>query len=161
MAGKGPAPKDVTRLAGHGAAKAREASTRVIVVDPAGQPRLPQRWHVDPKSGKKRRITWPAETREFWQVWADSPLSDEFTSTDWSELLIAARLHAAVVEGDLKSAPELRLRVAKFGATPEDRARLRITFTSADEAGPKAEQIQPARRSGRYNGLHAVGQSPA
>ncbi len=161
MAGKGPAPKDVTRLAGHGAAKARDASMRVIVAAPVGQPTLPQRWHVNPKTGRRRRIAWPAETRDFWEIWAASPLSAEFTATDWSELLIAARLHAAVVEGDLKSAPELRLRVAKFGATPEDRARLRITFAAADEAEQKTEQPQSSRRSARYSGLRAVGQPSA
>lgn len=160
MAGRGPAPKDVTRLAGHGAAKAREASMRVLVAEPVEQPKLPQRWQVDPRTGKRRRIVWPAETRDFWQVWAGSPLSAEFTATDWSELLIAARLHAAVVEGDLKSAPELRLRLAKFGATPEDRARLRITFAAADEAEQKTEQPRSSRRSDRYVGLRAVGQAP-
>lgn len=161
MAGRGPAPKSADQRARR---NVDWSSSRVVVVESAGQPKLPQRWHVDPKTGKKRRITWPAETREFWQVWADSPLSDEFTNTDWSELLIAARLHAAVVEGDLKSAPELRLRVAKFGATPEDRARLRIAFMTADEAEQKTEQPQcssSSRRSSRYHGLRAVGQSSA
>jgi hypothetical protein len=120
----------------------------------AQQPSLPPRWRTNPKTQRRHRIAWPAETREFWRVWADSPLSVEFTETDWLELLIAARLHAAVVEGDLKSAPELRLRVAKFGATPEDRARLRIAFVAADEA----EKPKPERKSvSRYDGLKSVG----
>lgn len=157
MAGRGSAPKPPDQRARR---NADPVAMRVAVAEPVGQPRLPQRWHRDPKTGKKRRIAWPAETREFWRVWADSPLSREFTSTDWSELLIAARLHAAVVEGDLKSAPELRLRVAKFGATPEDRARLRITFVAADEAEQKADQPE-RKRTDRYTGLRAVGQSTA
>jgi hypothetical protein len=52
-------------------------------------------------------------------MWAASPLSADFTANDWSELLVAAVLHAEVWEGATKSAAELRLRVAKFGATPE------------------------------------------
>jgi hypothetical protein len=67
-------------------------------------------------------------------MWADSPLSDDFTSTDWSELLDTARLHAAFWFGDNSVAAELRLRVAKFGATPEDRVRLRIQFAMAKNA---------------------------
>ena len=45
---------------------------------------------------------------------------------------------------------ELRLRVAKFGATPEDRARLRITFAVADsaEAGGAVEVAEPAAALG-------------
>ena len=48
-------------------------------------------------------------------------------------------------------AAELRLRVAKFGATPEDRARLRIQFAQADEADSK----RPEKRAGgsRREGL--------
>ena len=83
---------------------------------------------------RSRRIAWPAQTRKWWQMWADSPLSNDFTATDWSELLDTARLHAEYWRGNLKVAGELRLRAAKYGATPEDRARLRIQFAMADEA---------------------------
>ncbi|MFC0420147.1 hypothetical protein ACFFHP_06245 [Glutamicibacter ardleyensis] len=83
---------------------------------------------------------WPARTREWWQMWADSPLSKEFTSTDWSELMDTALLHAKFWSGDTKLAGELRLRVAKFGATPEDRARLKIQFAAADEAEDRRDR---------------------
>jgi hypothetical protein len=56
--------------------------------------------------------------------------------------------------GDKAVAPELRLRVAKFGATPEDRARLRITFAAADEAEEKPARRQSSRD--RYRGLKAT-----
>ena len=78
-------------------------------------------------------------------MWADSPLADDFTSTDWSELLDTATLHARLWMGVASVAPELRLRVAKFGATPEDRARLRITFAQADEAEEKRPVTWSAR----------------
>jgi hypothetical protein len=85
-------------------------------------------------------------------MWNESPLSAEFTQTDWDFLLDTALLHARFWQGDPKMAAELRLRVAKFGATPEDRARLRITFAQADEA----EERQPsttAAATSRYKGL--------
>jgi hypothetical protein len=81
-----------------------------------------------------QRFVWPERTREWWQMWADSPLSTEFTATDWSELLDTALIHARVWSGELRWMPELRLRTAKYGATPEDRLRLRIQFAQAEEA---------------------------
>lgn len=155
IAGRGPTPKPA-------ASRARrnkpDAALRVIVAEPVKQPALPQIWERNAKTGKRQRVSWPAETRRWWKMWGDSPLSAEFTSTDWSELLITARLHAAVVDGDLKHAAELRLRVAKFGATPEDRARLRITFAAADDAEAK-RSTPPSGASGTaagYGDLRAV-----
>lgn len=45
----------------------------------------------------------------------------------------------------MKLAGELRLRTAKFGATAEDRARLRIQYAAADEADDKRDR----RRAGK------------
>lgn len=157
MAGRGPAPKPSEQRARR---NADPGALRVIVAKPVKQPTLPPIWERNAKTGKRQRVAWPAETRKWWKMWDDSPLSQDFTSTDWAELLITARLHAAVVDGDLKHAAELRLRVAKFGATPEDRARLRITFAAADEGEQKADQPERTRTD-RYTGLRAIGQSPA
>lgn len=128
MAGRGFAPKPSDRRVGHSKAD----SLRVIHADPVPQPELPT-FEVE-VDGELTEFVWPARTREWWQMWAASPLAAEFTSTDWSELLDTAVIHAKFWRGDVKVAPELRLRVAKFGATPEDRARLRITFAAADDA---------------------------
>lgn len=148
MAGRGPAPKDPSKLAGHGAARAREAGMRVITAKPVGQPKLPAK-RTMVVEGQSVQVDWPAVTKSWWKMWSDSPLSDEFTSTDWSELLTTALLHAAVHTGDLKHAAELRLRVAKFGATPEDRARLRIQFAAADEAENAPRRSASAARERR------------
>lgn len=118
MAGRGPAPKHPDRRGGH----QRSAALRVIVAPPMPQPDLPD------------ALEWPAATRDWWAMWGTSPLSADFTATDWSYLLDTALLHARVWSGQPSHAAELRLRVAKFGATPEDRARLRITFAQADAA---------------------------
>lgn len=126
MAGRGPAPKDPSRRAHR---IKPPVGTTVLEFQPGSQPDLPKRM----PNGE----AWPARTRAWWRMWRDSPLSGQFTANDWSELLDTAALHGAYWSGDLKQAAELRLRVAKFGATPEDRARLRIQFAQADEADAK------------------------
>lgn len=150
MAGRGPAPKDPGRRA---RTNKDSVPLRVITAEPVAQPELPDfEIEVD---GELVEFVWPARTREWWRMWRDSPLSREFTSTDWSELLDTAVLHARFWRGDVKLAPELRLRVAKFGATPEDRARLRITFAQADEADEKRAVPKPSSRA-RRGGLKAL-----
>lgn len=98
---------------------------------------------------------WPEVTREWWAMWGRSPLMAEATETDWSELRDAAVLHARLWSGHAGVAAELRLRVAKFGATPEDRARLRIQFAQADEADEKRSAPRPDARA-RRGALKAV-----
>lgn len=143
MSGMGPAPKDPSKRARR---NIDPIPLRVITAEPTQQPDLPS-FEVE-VDGELTEFTWPARTQEWWQMWADSPLSAEFTSTDWNELLDTALLHAAYWRGELKLAAELRLRVAKFGATPEDRARLRITFAQANEAENKAPVTRPGRDYG-------------
>lgn len=145
MPGRGPAPKDPATRARR---NADAMGMRVLTAEPMAQPQLPAKRTVV-VDGETRRLAWPTITRQWWQMWADSPLSDDFTSTDWAELLTTALLHAEVHSGGLKHAAELRLRVAKFGATPEDRARLRIQFAAADEAEkPKRSSSSARERRG-------------
>jgi len=148
MAGRWPQPKDPDRRA---RGNKDPVPLRVIKAEPVEQPDLP---FADITEDSLIEWKWPAQTIEWWRMWRDSPLSDSFTASDWSVLLDTALIHAAVWRGDLKLAGELRLRVAKFGATPEDRARLRITFAQADAA----ESDAPARPSSRdrRGGLHSV-----
>lgn len=146
MAGRGPAPK-----ANRVRRNSDPIGLRVIVAEPVSQPDLPTLLIRD--DGDLVPIDWPDVTREWWQMWADSPLSSEFTATDWSELRDTARLHALYWLGDKSAASELRLRVAKFGATPEDRARLRITFAQADEADGKRTKAPGATSRARRGPL--------
>ncbi|WP_254661280.1 hypothetical protein [Gordonia sp. UCD-TK1] len=113
----------------------------MIEAKPETQPGLPELM----PSGEP----WPVRTHEWWQMWADSPLAEDFTANDWSELLDAAVLHGEYWSGNVKVAPELRLRVSKFGATPEDRARLRIQFAQADEADEKRRKPVSSARDRR------------
>lgn len=148
MPGHGPAPKDPSRRARR---NSDPVALRVITAAPVAQPKLPSfDVHVEVDGEMvAQEFRWPARTREWWQMWADSPLSADFTSTDWSELLDTALLHARFWSGDHRVANELRLRVAKFGATPEDRARLRIQFAAADEADEKRSVPRSSARSRR------------
>jgi hypothetical protein len=146
MAGRGPTPKDPSK-------RARRNSTeplRVITAEPVAQPELPT-IEVE-RDGVLVEFVWPARTLQWWQMWADSPLSAEFTATDWSELMDTALIHARFWGGQLSLAGELRLRVAKFGATPEDRARLRITFAQA-EAAESPTGTRQSSAKGRHPGL--------
>ncbi len=66
--------------------------------------------------------------RRFWRTWASSPQSSQWAETDWAELEITTRLVDALYQGDLKLAGEIRQRTAKWGATTEDRNRLRMSI---------------------------------
>ena len=96
------------------------SSTARAAAEPVTQPPLPD------------GFDWPQQTRDWWAMWGCSPLSAEFAAVDWSFLLDTAVLDAELWHGNVSVATELRLRVACFGATPADRAKLRITFAAAD-----------------------------
>jgi len=135
MAGRGPAPKDP------GARVRRNLSEPLAIVQSDGVihgPELPD--------GRD----WPDATRDWWKTWRTAPQASTFTDTDWSFLLDTAVLHMAFWDGDRAVAGELRLRAAKFGATPEDRARLKIAVgdpKSEDNRAPRTQsKTQAARR---------------
>tara|TARA_R110002051_G_scaffold1853_1_gene10155 strand:- start:19890 stop:20369 length:480 start_codon:yes stop_codon:yes gene_type:complete len=151
VAGRGPAPKNPSKRA---RTNKDVAEIRVLTVVPDEQPKLPTRYVTrKTEDGTERvRAAWPVATRRWWDMWGNSPLANDFTETDWAELLIAAFLHAEFMEGDYKLAGELRLRTAKFGATPEDRLRLRIQFAQAVDAEvTTARKVQTSRD--RFRGI--------
>lgn len=143
MAGRGPRPKDPSQRARTN----RPDSARITLEFKLGkQPALPRRMPDG--------MPWPARTRVWWKMWAKASMAKTFTDTDWSELLDTAVLHGQFWSGDSKVANELRLRVAKFGATPEDRARLKIEFA---EVGDHAKPPAPGSRAKeRYGHLRLV-----
>lgn len=146
--GTPPLPPDKRARARNG--KAAAAQLKVLEFKPTEQPELPT-VHVE-RDGELVEFTWPAPTVTWWAMWRDSALAAEFTSNDWSELLDTALLHARFWRGNMSLAPELRLRVAAFGATPADRARLRITFAQADitEGAADAKATKPGSARDRY-----------
>ncbi len=137
MAGKGPAPKPQKARR-----NAEVVPMRVVEAAPAVQPDLPEFDVQVTVEGvlESARYEWPEMTRNWWRMLALHPLVGEFTEIDWQFLLDTARIHAAFWEGNLKLAPELRLREAKYGFTPEDRLRLRLSFAQTDEAEDRVKR---------------------
>ncbi|MER5883098.1 hypothetical protein ABT160_04645 [Streptomyces sp. NPDC001941] len=81
--------------------------------------------------------------RRFWKTWSTAPQTSAWAETDWSELELTTKLVDGLYLGDLKLAGEIRQRVAKWGATVEDRARLRMTIDQPSEAEPAAVSETP------------------
>lgn len=132
MAGRGPAPKNP-------AARRRRnpQPIQTQVVEEDGEVRGPE---------LPEEFEWPDATKRWWDTWRASPQASTFTTTDWDFLLDTALLHAAYWSGESSVAAELRLRVAKFGATPEDRARLRLQVGDAAKAAAAAVPSTKGKR---------------
>lgn len=141
MAGRGPAPKDP------GERRRRNRPDELTVVQPDAVERGPE---------LPEGIDWPDATRAWWETWRQAPQAQTFTDTDWSFLLDTAILHMEFWDGDRSVAAELRLRTAKFGATPEDRARLKISVgePKGKAPAPRTQAKSAAERRGRL--LQAV-----
>jgi hypothetical protein len=131
MAGRGPAPKPAERRAG----KAKDPNPKSSIrFERAEQPPLPD------------GIEWHPRTVAWWAMWRDAPQAEHFMATDWDFLLDTAVMHSAYwSKGQWTLAAEIRLRVAKVGATPEDRSRLRMIFADADEKDAKRPQASAQR----------------
>lgn len=160
MAGNGPPPKDPSKRA---RTNKDIVQIRTLVATPVAQPELPVRYAPKGDSDEgnwREERDWPTETTKWWRMWGESPLAAEFTETDWSELVIAAFLHAEFMEGNYKLAGELRLRTAKFGATPEDRLRLRIQFAQAVNTEVSTATMVASSRE-RFPGMHVVSELEA
>lgn len=73
-------------------------------------------------------VPWHPMTIKWWESWRRSPQATRMlTEPDWHFLLDTALMHHMMWQnGRWDFASEVRLRVAKFGATPEDRLRLHL-----------------------------------
>lgn len=98
---------------------------------------------------------WHPRTRQWWDTWRRSAQAQVFIDTDWDFLLDTALLHHVMwTKGRWEFASEVRLRAAKYGATPEDRMRLKLQIeTPADKPAP-AET--PRSTSDRRKNLRIV-----
>lgn len=126
MAGRGPAPK------GRRARARDEAKLRSVTTD--GEVRGPDL--PDLPEGEE----WHERTVEWWETWRRSPQAQEFIDTDWSFLVDTALMHHTMwSKGRWEFAAELRLRAAKFGATPEDRMRLKLSVETPGAPRPASQ----------------------
>jgi hypothetical protein len=140
VAGRGPAPKDPSKRRRRNAA---EPETVITPDDELRGPELPEGvLGVNTKTGELTE--WHPMTLLWWKTWRESAQAQTFTDTDWAFLIDTALMHHSMWDkGQWTLAAEVRLRAAKFGATPEDRARLKL----------KVDDPMPARQ--------APAQSPA
>lgn len=136
MAGRGPAPKPADRVRRRNASGSTSLTPDGIL---RGSP-LPRSGYSVRTDGEKLDFSWPEQTKSWWLNWRRSAMAQTFTPADWDFLLETAVLHACFWDGDRSVASELRLRVAKFGATPEDRLRLKLTI---DDETPVVETPSP------------------
>ncbi|MBS3177742.1 MULTISPECIES: hypothetical protein [unclassified Pseudoclavibacter] len=110
---------------------------------------------VDELTGAVTQPDWHPMTRRWWNHWRRSPQASRMLSQpDWDFLLDTALMHHVMWEKKRwEFASEIRLRVAKFGATPEDRLRLRqeidIPETTPAGDGEGATVTSMAGRRGR------------
>lgn len=132
MAGRGPAPK---------AKRARERDTPEIETLTADGklhgPPLPKGVLPDGES-------WHRQTVALWDSLRRSPLLANEPDLGWQFLIDTALMHHTMwTKGRWEFASEVRLRVAKFGATPEDRMRLKV----------KVETPQPEPQAKKPSGV--------
>lgn len=146
MAGRGPAPKDPAKRR---RTNADPKPTDIVAADdelrgpPLPDDALPEPWHP-------RTLAW-------WDTWRRSAQAQTFVATDWDFLLDTALMHHTMwLKGRWEFASELRLRAAKFGATPEDRARLRIQVTQPERPAAPSDGERPGGRYGRLRSVKSA-----
>lgn len=133
MAGRGPAPR--AERSRETDTKRRAAELRRLAPDDEVRGReLPEH-------------DWHSRTARWWETWRRSAQAQTFTETDWDFLEDTAFLHDQMCKGDSGLAAELRIRVAKFGATPEDRMRLKIAVDKDVPVAPVVAKVDPDRKS--------------
>ena len=94
-------------------------------------------------------------TVQWWETWRRSAQAQVFIDTDWDFLLDTALLHHVMwTKGRWEFASEVRLRAAKYGATPEDRMRLKLKIETPADRQPPAET--PRSTSDRRKNLRIV-----
>lgn len=130
MPGRGPAPKAVRSRANDTARRQAELTDLVDDGEVHGPP-LPE--GVLPEGRD-----WHPQTRALWEALRRWPLLADEPDLGWQFLLDTALMHDTMWAGRRwEFASEVRLRLSKFGATPEDRLRLRVRVTQrAGEPAP-------------------------
>ncbi|MEV4939548.1 hypothetical protein [Streptomyces zaomyceticus] len=94
---------------------------------------------VDEETGEF--LPWHPRTVAWWESWRSSAQAQTFVATDWDFLIDTALMHHTMwAKGRWEFASEVRLRAAKFGATPEDRARLKLKVDDPTNAPQRPVQ---------------------
>ncbi|MFD8315883.1 phage terminase small subunit [Kitasatospora purpeofusca] len=132
MAGRGPAPKEPARR------RRRNADAAPLVtLEPDDELRGPELPEGVLGEDDGEPVDWHPMTKLWWESWRTSAQAALFTATDWLFLIDTALMHHTMwAKGRWEFASEVRLRAAKFGATPEDRMRLKIQVETPGSSRP-------------------------
>lgn len=143
MAGRGPAPK-ATRSRRRDSDRRDSELTPIVDDGELHGPPLPEGVLPDEEP-------WHPQTVALWDSLRRSPLLADEPPLGWQFLIDTALMHHTMwTKGRWEFASEVRLRVAKFGATPEDRMRLKVKVTKPDSTpvdAPNAVTNIASRRS--------------
>jgi hypothetical protein len=86
---------------------------------------------------------WHPQTLALWDSLRRSPLLANEPELGWQFLVDTALMHHTMwTKGKWEFASEVRLRVAKFGATPEDRMRLKVKIETPLDRRPASESAK-------------------
>lgn len=151
LAGNGPPPKK-------GAVRRNKSGARELVKydgnvrgydlpDPSdGNVLPPRRIKIDGEWVQEAQASWHPMTQKMWDAWRSSPQAVQMmTEVDWAYLMDTMLMHHSMwVTGSFDTAAEVRQRMSMFGATPSDRARLRMEVEVPNEKYPVGEHGAPA-----------------
>lgn len=135
-------------------------------------PRVHERMNLEwdgvirgPELPRVSGVRWCARTRKWWHMWRTSPQSMIMVDTDWEVMLEAALLHNTLWSNkatrmvrvgnnwEMKEvmlspadraalSAELRRKLAPYGSTYEDRAKLRLSVKSPADERSEEQVIQ-------------------
>ena len=143
MAGRGPVPK-ANPLNGpvkRGLVKYDGVLRGFDLPDPEGL-LPPVRRKIDGEWVHVPQDDWHPRTKAWWAAWRSSPQAMNMqTEVDWEYLLDTALMHSNMwTTGSFELAAEVRQRMSMFGATPQDRMRLRMEVEVPAEQFPAGRQ---------------------
>jgi hypothetical protein len=94
---------------------------------------------------------WHEQTRMLWRELRQHPLLRDEPGVTWQYLIDSCALHSVMwSRGRWDLASEIRLRLAKIAATPEDRQRMKVNITKhVPEAATPAGVSDLASRRAR------------
>lgn len=143
MAGRGPAPQEQRQRP-----RDEKASVPWEVLPAEGYqgefPALPKtwrresvRWERDEETREKyavpvvEDVEYLAETGEWYETFARSPVACRFSATDWRRLRDLAPLKDQFYRGAHQLASEIRLQETRLGATVRDRQEMHMRIADA------------------------------
>jgi hypothetical protein len=95
-------------------------------------------WHE--RHADRRLTAWPEPTKAWWRAVASMPHASTWQPSEWQHAMDTALLHAAVANGDLRWAGELRVRERMMGTTADARRDLRIRYVEPETGEPTEDQ---------------------